>query len=51
MFKQDKWDSWWDSLNPSTQAYLKSQPIWHDRDMFKAAVVGTLVGFLIGLLF
>ena len=47
----NKWDSWWDSLNPSTQEYLKSQAIWHDSDMFKAAAAGAFVGFLIGLLF
>ena len=47
----NKWDTWWDSLSPSTQEYLKSQAIWHDIDMFKAAAVGAFVGFLIGLLF
>jgi ElaB/YqjD/DUF883 family membrane-anchored ribosome-binding protein len=47
----NKWDVWWDSLSPSTQEYLKAQPLWHDVDMFKAAVVGAVVGFLIGLLY
>jgi hypothetical protein len=47
----NKWDAWWDSLSPSTQEYLKAQPIWHDVDMFKAAAFGAFVGFLIGLLF
>ena len=47
----NKWDSWWDSLNPSTQEYLKSQAIWHDSDMFKALAVGVVIGFLIGLCF
>ena len=47
----NKWDAWWDSLSPSTQEYLKAQPIWHDVDMFKAAAVGAFFGFLIGLLF
>jgi ElaB/YqjD/DUF883 family membrane-anchored ribosome-binding protein len=51
MLKQNKWESWWDSLSPVTQDYLKAQPIWHDSDMFKAAAVGAFVGFLIGLLF
>jgi hypothetical protein len=47
----NKWDAWWDSLNPSTQEYLKSQPLWHDIDLVKAAAVGAVVGFLIGLCF
>jgi hypothetical protein len=44
----NKWDAWWDSLSPSTQEYLKAQPIWHDVDMFKAAIYGAVIGFLIG---
>ena len=47
----NKWDAWWDSLSPTTKAYIESQPIWHDRDLFKAAAFGVFVGFLIGLLF
>jgi hypothetical protein len=47
----NKWDVWWDSLSPSTQEYLKSQPLWHDIDLAKAAAVGAFVGFLFGLLF
>ena len=46
-----KYQTWWDSLPKHTQEYLKSQPLWHDSDMFKAAAVGAVVGFLIGLLF
>jgi ElaB/YqjD/DUF883 family membrane-anchored ribosome-binding protein len=48
MEKMDKWDKWWDSLSPSTQEYLKAQPLWHDIDLAKAFAVGILVGFLIG---
>jgi len=47
----DKWTNWFDSLPVHTQEYLKNQPIWHDSDLFKAAAVGAVVGFLIGLLF
>jgi hypothetical protein len=46
-----KYDAWWDSLPENTKTYLKSQPIWHDSDLFKAAAIGAVVGFLIGLLF
>jgi hypothetical protein len=46
----NKWESWWDSLSPSTQAYLKTQPLWHDVDLFKAFALGALIGFFIGWL-
>jgi hypothetical protein len=44
----NKWDAWWDSLNPSTQEYLKSQPLWHDADLAKALALGLVIGFFIG---
>jgi ElaB/YqjD/DUF883 family membrane-anchored ribosome-binding protein len=46
----NKWDLWYDRLPEHTKTYLKSQPIWHDIDMFKAAAVGVFVGFLIGVI-
>jgi hypothetical protein len=49
MFKQNKWEAWYDSLSPSTRAYLDKQPIWHDIDLFKAGLFGCFVGILIGL--
>jgi hypothetical protein len=50
-FKEDKWDAWYNSLSPSTRAYINHQPIWHDRDLFKAVVFGFVVGLLLGLCF
>jgi ElaB/YqjD/DUF883 family membrane-anchored ribosome-binding protein len=47
----NKWTAWYDSLPEHTKQYLKTQPIWHDRDLAKAAAVGAVVGFLIGLLY
>jgi hypothetical protein len=47
----NKWTAWYDSLPEHTKQYLKTQPIWHDRDLVKAAAVGAVVGFLIGLLY
>jgi hypothetical protein len=47
----NKWTKWYDSLPEHTQEYLRNQPLWYDVDMFKAAMFGALVGFLIGLLF
>ena len=51
MFKQSKWEAWYDSLPESTKKYIDNQAVWHDRDMFKAAAFGAVVGLLIGLLF
>ncbi len=44
-----KWEQWYESLPESTKVYLSKQPIWHDRDMFKAFAMGILVGVLVGL--
>jgi ElaB/YqjD/DUF883 family membrane-anchored ribosome-binding protein len=51
IFQQNKFETWWENLDPHTKEYLKKQPIWHDSDLFKAAAIGAVVGFLIGLLF
>lgn len=51
LFKENKWEIWWDSLSPTTKAYIESQPIWHDRDLFKAVAYGFVVGVLLGLCF
>lgn len=45
----NKWDVWWDSLPEHTKKYLESQPIWHDKDLFKAGLVGAGIGFFIGV--
>ena len=50
MFKQNKWETWWDSLSPQMQTYLKAQPVWHDRDLAKAFAVGIVVGIVIGVI-
>ena len=47
----NKWNNWYDSLDPHTKEYLKNQPIWHDRDVAKFVSIALAVGFLIGLLF
>ena len=50
MFKPNKWEIWYDNLPEHTKAYLKTQPLWHDSDLFKAFVVGIIVGIIIGVL-
>ncbi len=44
-----KYQTWWDSLSPQMQEYLKKQPIWHDRDLYKSFAFGILIGVMIGL--
>lgn len=44
----NKWQTWYDSLPEHTKIYLKNQPVWHDRDMFKALAVGIVIGIIIG---
>jgi hypothetical protein len=50
LFKENKWNLWWDSLPSHTQTYLKAQPIWHDADLYKALAIGFVVGFIIGII-
>jgi hypothetical protein len=45
----NKWTQWYDSLPAHTKQYLKTQPLWHDSDMFKTFAVGIIVGTLLGL--
>jgi len=47
----NKYQAWWDSLSPQMKEYLKRQPVWHDRDMWKAGLIGFAFGIVIGLLF
>jgi ElaB/YqjD/DUF883 family membrane-anchored ribosome-binding protein len=51
LFQPNKWELWWDSLPEHTKQYIKNQPVWHDRDMLKALVLGAAIGLVIGLLF
>lgn len=50
MFKQNKWEAWWNSLSPQMQTYLKAQPVWHDRDLYKAFAFGIMIGILVGVI-
>jgi hypothetical protein len=45
----NKWTNWHDSLPEHTKEYLKSQPLWHDVDLFKALAIGLLIGIVIGV--
>ncbi len=43
----NKWDKWYESLPEHTKRYLRSQPVWYDKDL---AIVG-FVGFIVGVIF
>ncbi len=45
-----KYKQWWDSLSPQMQEYLKQQPLWYDRDLYKSLAIGAVVGFVIGVI-
>jgi len=45
----NKWTNWHDSLPAHTKEYLKTQPLWHDVDLFKALAIGLLIGIVIGV--
>ena len=45
-----KFQAWYDSLPEHTKTYLKNQPVWHDRDMWKAGILGLAIGLVIGVI-
>lgn len=44
-----KYQQWYDSSPEHTKTYLKNQPLWHDRDLFRAGLVGVTVGLVVGI--
>ncbi len=46
----NKYEKWWNDLSPQTKEYLKNQPIWSDKDLYKAVAVGSVIGFVVGLM-
>jgi hypothetical protein len=51
MFQKTELEIWWDKLGPKTKEYLKKQPLWHDKDLYKAIATGILIGFFVGIIF
>lgn len=46
----NKYDTWYNNLPDHTKEWLKKQPIWHDKDLYKALAIGAVVGFVVGLI-
>lgn len=44
-----KYQDWYDAQPKHVQEWMEKQPVWHDSDLFKASVVGFVVGLLLGL--
>jgi hypothetical protein len=52
MFKQSKWEKWYDAQPAHVKQWMdQPKPLWYDSDMWKAGIVGCMVGILFGLLF
>lgn len=48
----NKWSQWYDLQPPHIKAWFdQPRAIWYDSDMWKAGLVGVVVGILIGLCF
>jgi hypothetical protein len=45
-----KYTRWYNNQSEATKAWLDKQSIWHDRDMVKAVMFGSVIGFVIGVL-
>jgi len=46
----NKYTEWYNNQNANTKAWLDKQAIWHDSDMVKAVMFGSVLGFIIGAL-
>ncbi len=42
------WDKWYDRLPEHTKQWLKTQPLWHDGDMWRAGIFGLVIGVILG---
>jgi hypothetical protein len=47
----NKWQAWYDSLPKHTQEYLSKQPLYHESDLMRVAVVCFALGFAFSFLF
>lgn len=45
----NKYDQWWNSLPEQTRVWLKNQPIYREKDIYKFIAIGAVVGFVVGL--
>ena len=46
--RENKWDKWFNKLPKNSQEYLKSIPLWYDRDVAAFVSISIVIGFIIG---
>ena len=46
----NKYQIWWDNLPEQTKLWLKNQPIYREKDLYKSLAIGAVVGFVIGFI-
>jgi hypothetical protein len=50
MFKQSKWQLWYDAQPEHVKRWMdQPRAIWYDSDMWKAFAVGIFIGVLVGV--
>jgi hypothetical protein len=50
MFKQNKWQTWYDTQPQHIKNWIdQPRPAWYDRDMWKAGLYGVAIGFIVGV--
>jgi len=50
MFKQNKWQAWYESQPQHIKDWMdQPQAIWYDSDMWRAGIFGLVIGVVIGL--
>jgi polyferredoxin len=45
----NKWTEWYDAQPEHIKQWMKRQPIWNDKDLYKATAIGIIIGFLVGV--
>ena len=52
MFKQNKWQAWYNAQPDHIKHWMdQDHALWYDSDMWKAGILGLVIGILIGLMF
>lgn len=44
-----KLNEWYDSLPEHTKQWLKDQPIYKEKDLYRSMTIGGVIGFMIGV--
>jgi hypothetical protein len=51
MFKQNKWEKWYEAQPQHIKDWMdQPRAIWYDSDMWKAGFLGFAIGLIIGVI-